>query len=434
MKEYYYFNYLKSKVRHADLLQYELDRRVYYFGDHFKISFEKRNPLKRRLADFDIVQYVFFLFKKLTSKKNDSKDVLISSVYFNFGEDLRSSGYEVYGVPWTLTKEGSILSFTDFVRIKKFNKILGTANLNQLTSENFQCKIDEIIQIIERVLIENNVKGVFVAQDVGFFERLTIELCKRLSIPTILVLHGAALRYGNTINDNKTDYLCVFGDIFKSKLVESGFPSDKVLVLGHPKYSNSSVPKSLKFDYENILVISKPIPGQPVEYDDKLKGRDKDTNRLKDRGNVILYLWMVQKSLESVGISKARLRVHPSENSDWYVGFLDMEFFEIDRLSLAETLNQSTLVIGPSSSLCLDSLFAGVNYTIFEPLYEDGLDILNDPVGHPFDGSDDRIPVAKDEVSLVEILRNRKKVSLTVLPDFISPALSMELLTKQVIK
>ncbi|WP_264535070.1 hypothetical protein [Flavobacterium sp. N1736] len=427
MKEYFYFDYLLQKVKYANLLEYELNRRIYYYGQHFKNSFETTTN-KKTFKRNALLQSGYFLYKKLLKGSNKQKPAIISSVYFNFGNDLKESGYQVYGIPWTLTREVSLIKLTEFIKINFFYKKLTSCNFNTLISEKFQKEIYDISILIDSVLVREKVKAVFIPQDVGFFERLLIQLCQKNNIPTFLVLHGSALRYGNTINDNKTDYLCVFGEILKNKLVESGFNPEKILITGHPVYSNYTIPNDLKFDFSNILVISKAMPGQPVEQVDKLKGRARDTNRLKDRGNSLLYLLFIKNALLSVGIKGATLRVHPSENSEWYLNFLGSDFFEIDKLSFTETLKKASLVIGPSSSFFLDALYAGVNYTIFEPLYDDGLDILNDPVGHPFDGSDKKIPVAQNENKLSEILKNKDKVDLSVLKDFVKPQLNLNII------
>jgi hypothetical protein len=79
------------------------------------------------------------------------------------------------------------------------------------------------------------------------------------------------------------------------------------------------------------------------------------------------------------------------------------------------------LVIGPSSSLFFDAIYGGVNYMIYEPVYDEGLDILNDPVGYPFDGGDTGIPVAKDVNELTGLLKSKKSVELHSIKKFISP-------------
>lgn len=429
MKEYYYFDYLHKKVKYADLLQHELDKRIYYFGDHFKKSFEKTNSIKIEIKNSGIAQLALFVYIKIFFKPILKGKNIISTTYFGFANKFPSSTYHIYSVPWIISRQGSMLTLKEFVKIRKFNKSLVKSDLNTLISYSFEQKIEVILQLLENIISRNNIKGIFIPHDVGFFERSTIQVAKKLSIPTFLVLHGFALRYGNTINDNKTDYLCVFGDLMKQKLVESGFDSKKILVLGHPKYSNYSFPIDLRFSFEDIIVCSKPLPGQPVERDNRLNGRAKDTNRLKDRGNALLYLLMVKNVLQTFGVDKVRLRVHPSENPDWYKSNIDSTFFKIDTLPMEESLKKASLVIGPSSSLLLDSLFLGVNYAIFEPLYDDNLDILNDPVGYPFDGSEKKVPVANDEPSLIEILKNKKRIDATIITSLVSPTLNMNLIT-----
>ncbi len=419
MKEYFYLDFLKKNIKYAELLQYELDKRFYYFGNHFKNNFESNKLTKSKFLHSNLVQVAYFLYKNIFRKRSKDYNVIISSVYFNFGAALQANHFDVYNVPWTTGRQQSLLTFREFLKLRRFSSSLEKASLAELLSDEFESKIDRITLFFKQILLKYKVRALLLPNDVGFFERLILQIAKELNIPTFIVLHGAALRYGNCINDNKADFLCVFGEIMKSKLVASGFAAKKIIVLGHPKYSELTRPKVLRFSLENVLIITKPLPGQPVEIADRLVGRDRDTNRLKDRSNAILYIWMIEKVLRSFGVKRAILRPHPSENPNWYRNNLSPEFFLLDESPLSDSLQRATLVIGPSSSLFLDALFAGVNYTVFEPKYDDHLDILNDPIGHPFDGSDEKVPVATDEIELGNILSNQVKVELNFLDYFV---------------
>jgi hypothetical protein len=75
-------------------------------------------------------------------------------------------------------------------------------------------------------------------------------------------------------------------------------------------------------------------------------------------------------------------------------------------------------VIGPTSTVFLEALYYGVNYVCFEPSIED-IDLLNFPLVPPFDGSDERVPIAKNEDELEKIIKRKILVNLEVFDDYI---------------
>lgn len=430
LREYYYLNRVKDKTKYFDYLHYELDRRVYSYGKQQKFSYEKIRWRYNTIyvAFLELLIYIYIHLttgNSIASGKNVKINVL-SSAYHGFDKILKENRYSILGTPWVASKYKNNLKLYDFVILIRFKIRLSTADFNYIISPKFSAQIEVIKSILGNYISNNNVRAIFLPQDVGFFEKLIIDEARKKSIPTFITIHGAALRYGNALNDNRADYICVYGEIMKQKLVESGFNSNKILVTGHPRYSLITLPKSIKNEHSDIVVASKPMPGQPVEIADKLEGRARDTNRLKDRGNLILYLFDVQYALKNIGVKKARLRLHPSESPLWYLSYIDTDFFTIDTLSLSESLSKSTLVIGPTSSLFFDAIYHGVNYLIYEPVYDDGLDILNDPVGYPFDGGDTGIPVAKDVNELIGLLQSKKSVELQSIKEFIRPDFNIQ--------
>lgn len=427
--EYYYFEYLKKHNSKYDLLHNELDRRIYSFGNNLKSSYER--PGKSEWLNKKYVLILVFIYQKFRIRRDKSKNKVFTSGYYGLGQKLRLKNLEVFSMPWMLNREGSPLKIKDFIFLLNFKKQLNKLSFFELLSDEFQHEIKKIEKIFENVFLKKQVKGIFIPNDVGFFEKLAIIIAKKLSIPTFLVMHGTAPRYGNTINDNRTDYLCVFGDLFKEKFIECGFNAEKILVMGHPIFSDLPLPKKLRYDLKDILVISKPINGVPVEVHEKGEGRERDTNRLLDRGNTILYLLMIERTLRRMNITQVRFRVHPSENPDWFLTFLNPSFFIIDKDNLKVSLNKSTLVIGPTSGVLFDAIYHGVNYVVFEPIYDDGLDIFNDPLGSPFDGSESRVPVAKDTNTLFDILSQKKAIDITILKEYITPKFDLSEVIKR---
>ena len=134
-------------------------------------------------------------------------------------------------------------------------------------------------------------------------------------------------------------------------------------------------------------------------------------------------MYRLQGVLRSLGISRARLRPHPAESPLWYQEFIDNNFWSIDTEPLPESLQKSSLLIGPMSTVFIEAICNGVNYVIFEANdeYYNPAGYLNLQPQCPFDGSDPRIPVARTETELVNIMNSRCAVEPSCLGDYIRP-------------
>lgn len=141
---------------------------------------------------------------------------------------------------------------------------------------------------------------------------------------------------------------------------------------------------------------------------------------------------MVQHVLESIGVKNVRFRPHPSENPNWYLKFIDLNFYSLDKEVLAVSLKESTLVIGPTSTLFLESLIFGVNYIVFEPLLSNGYTFDNFKPVPPFDNTDEKVPCASSLEGLLEILLSRKKVDTEILSDYCSTEFNDKLIINMI--
>ena len=141
--------------------------------------------------------------------------------------------------------------------------------------------------------------------------------------------------------------------------------------------------------------------------------------KLSDRGNSIVYLMMIENVLKRMNVTSVKLRLHPSESSDWYYKHLNADFFRPDNGPLSKSLNNATLVIGPTSSTFVDALMFGVNYVVYEPGLSKNRDIFNHFIGYPFNGSEQRVPVAASEKALEVILVNKHGIDPSILPELV---------------
>jgi len=212
----------------------------------------------------------------------------------------------------------------------------------------------------------------------------------------------------NSFDDNRSDFLIVWGEKIKENYINVGVNPNKIYVSGHPYYKTLNT-LNLKFSFDDILVLNNSIDG----------AHHSDGIIMGDRGNSILYLFSIERELKRLGVKSVRFRPHKEENIDWYYKFINDDFFKPDVNNFSESLKRSTLIIGPTSTVFLESIYYGVNYLVYEPSNE-GKNLLNQQLVPPFDGSDSRTPVAKTEDDLKYVLKNKTKVDTSIFSDYIS--------------
>ena len=126
------------------------------------------------------------------------------------------------------------------------------------------------------------------------------------------------------------------------------------------------------------------------------------------------------------------MRPHPSQNPKWLFRFIDNNFFSLDTATLSDSLNRSTLVIGPTSTLFLESLIYGVNYTVYEPLINEDTSLGGYKLVPPFDGKNKKVPVANSEKELIEIISNKICNDVSIIDDYIAPKFSLDSIINQI--
>jgi hypothetical protein len=391
-----------------DCLRYELDKHVYYYGDHYKRSLEAVQESKVEKVKYVFKKVISQVKRKASVKSIDkSKPVIISNAYFNFNEELHKAGFVVIQPPWLFSRRDWEYYDADILNLCiKIKKLFELADFNYLLSKEFIQLLEKFSNLFKSFITKQKVSAIVVPNDEGFFGNISIKIFKELNLASFIFLHGLPAHY-NAIDHHRSDYLIVWGKKIKEIFVQSGMAENKIFVSGHPKYQKV-IKKSIEFSLNNILVLTKAIPGSPHS----------NGVVLSDRGNLIVYLLSIQKILKKVGVKKVRLRPHPSENINWYMKFLDRNFFIEDKDNLAQSLEKTSLIIGPVSSVYLEALYHQINYLVYEPVINDK-NILNRNIPKPFDGSDNRISIANNEETLLKFLREEKYADAHLLTDYL---------------
>lgn len=411
MNKFYLIDYLKNNYRIdkniLDNLKYELDQCIYYYGKHFRYPREvyelkKFNSLKQLFKKY-IIMFKMLFFQKI----NDKKSNIISNAYFNYNEELRKIGYRVFRPIWDINWREDLLPDVALYSItEQIKNILRGKDYGYLISEEFVNMAIDFEILLKEFYTVNGIQAIIMPNDLAFFEKMSLKIFREIKKPSFLFIHGFPVY--NNIDNNRADFLVVFGEKIKENFIKVGVDGNKILVSGHPYYQNQPKNKNLQFGFENILVITKPMSGS--QFSDEI--------RVSDRGNSVYYLYSIEHILTKLGIRSVRLRLHPSESDKWYLKFINTNFFKVDLDNIMRSLNRATLVIGPTSTLFLESVYYGVNYLIYEPS-EDDFDLFNFKLAPPFDGTDNRIPVAKNENQLEQLLREKVMIDKSFLGDYL---------------
>lgn len=413
-----YLNDLKDKTdlnsEFLEDIKYEIDARMYQYGNHFKANYDNKIfQLKQKLFYFLVL--IKAIFKKTYNKKKDSTNIVISSAYFGIQDELINIGFDCINVPWLEASNNFFL----YYKLQQYKIRLRQCNFSEINSlfKNYV----RIKAELENYYSKSNIKLLILPQDMGVFERLSIRIFKKLKKKTYIFSHGLPGRYNN-IDDNKTDFLVVWGDMIKQNYIKAGFNENKIFVSGHPLYQQININDiKLKSSLNNILVLSKSLNGTPHS-----KGV-----RVSDRTNLLLYLNQIKNELVKFGVKSVTFRPHPSENINWYYNYIDVNFFTLDtNKSIAESFKEATLVIGPTSTMFIDSILNNVNYLVYEPS-NSGYDLNNFPLVSPFDSSDKRLIISKCPSDLSNNLKNIPLVELSILLDYIKPEFDISFLYHQ---
>lgn len=411
---------LKEKIKDpfvGRVLKFELDQRYYFYGDHFKNGWEKKDSflkcLKRKI---NFCRHAVYVLKDHFFKGEIPPNTVVSTAYLSASKKISLNAINTASAPWDV-KLGSpcYFNYKTYSLCKKFEEELRAASVNELISEDFIRKIYEIKKVLTDFYSQTNIVAGLFANDVGFFEVASIAVLKELHKKSFVYIHGLPGYYEKGTYD-LADYTLVYGEAIKQKFIATGLSSQQVLTVGHPRIKSKET--QIRSSLDNVLVLGSSQPGGQIKF---------DQITFWDRGNIILYCHQIQDLLKKQGVKQVTLRPHPGENTDWYKQHIDVEFFKIDtQTSLDQALAQSSLVIGPSSTVVLEALSAGVNYIVFEPFGHKKPHDERYELVPPFDGSDQRLVVAKSVAELNQCLSENRKSSSALLSDYAQTEFNLE--------
>ncbi|MDW8849273.1 hypothetical protein SD960_04155 [Flavobacterium sp. MMLR14_040] len=400
-----YYNTIVSNEdnENYDLLLNDVNAALFDYSDHHAAN----KPSSKSLLKNFVINKLFFVFyfrNKLKSKYN-GRNIILSNAYINL--DIPTSITLL--PPWQFSiAKISLGNWRITMIIRKLNLIRKKKSIRLLLSDKFKSLRIEFEKELNILFAKNKVLAIIVSNDMAFFEKLSLKIARENAIPSFVYLHGLPARY-NCIDDNRADYLIVWGTGLKQLYKNVGVREDKILTLKHPFYSSfDSV--TLNSNLTNVLVLTKATCGVPC---------DSSKLTLTERSTVLYYTELVKENLKKLGVKCAILRLHPSEDADFYLKNLTDDFFIIDSLPKNESLIRASLVIGPSSTMIFDALKIGVNYVLFDPIFE-GLTLEGLPLVSPFTG-DSFVKLSNNFKDMVYNINNPdKNICYDKLNDFLS--------------
>lgn len=370
-----YFNSISQDLDDDtyDLLLYSVNDILYNYSDHHLSNKNRLNGSIVSSLKKAIVKYwgFFVALNNVLLHRERKVNTIMSNAYVNV--DLY--GVNVVLPPWSFSPKSNIANSIKIFRlIEKIKKELGKRSIKVLLSQEFKSLLAEFEKEVSKLFSDYKIAALIVPNDMAFFENLTINIAKKCNVPSFVYLHGLPARY-NDIDDNRAEYLVVWGCGLKNEYVKAGVNKNKIFTLKHPVYSKFEK-GVLKSTMDNVLVLSKAVVGTPSSSSELILG-----NRVIS----LMYLEFLKAHLKNLGIDKVKLRLHPSERKEFYEDNLPDDFFVIDESSKEEALSKTSLVIGPTSTMILDTIKAGKNYVLFDPVC-DGLTLEGIPLVEPFTG------------------------------------------------
>lgn len=393
-----------SKSKYLDLLEFYFPYKLYLYGDQYKVNRENKvSVAKEKLKD--CLRELYCIKKLIFSKDKHQKGInVLSGAYFGVNKYLNELGFNtVYG-PWLINGTDRFLGDIRYIHhYYAFKRRINALSFQESLSDKCDKIVANLIEETKDVMQKHNIRAYIGSSTHAMENRIPLKAAQELGIPTFVFLHGLPFPFYYE-EANRADYLIVWSEKIKQNFLKlTNYPENRILVAGHPLYQ--SMPhKCLRNSLDDILIIT---PSSEAE-------------RHQDRGNMVYYLLTVEKILKGFGVKKVRFRPHPHEDANWYLKFIDNNFFAPDTGSLKVALEKSTLVIGTLSTIVVEALFYGVNYILYDPLDDNQKNIYGHTTVPPFDGSDKYLPVAQSPDELIAKLNEKACVDTAFFHEYIN--------------
>ena len=384
------------------LLFYPKSIRLCNFGKHFKTNFESFSLKDLLISCFYFL--VSFILSSLKFSNWKRTHIILSDSNRNCDILGKYNNAVIISPPGkfngTNLKISWLTLYSFFIYLS-----LKYSSYYYINSSRFKKRIEYLFYLYDDFFKKQGIVAIHLNADMTFFQRISILVSRKNKIPSYLTPHGYPALL-NDIDYNQTDYVFIRGSSLKDTINSKFTGYQQKILKAVNKFDNHTF-LTAEFSMNSILVLTKPLSG--ANFSDKI--------RLSSREFSLIYMEEVKKVLLHFNVKKVTLRLHPSENRNWYREYIDNDFFHISNNSALEDISNSDLIIGPTSSFLFDAYYGNRNYLIYEPQVN-GMDVLNYETYPPFDGSVKDIYVAKSENELVDLIKNKCLNSNKIIGDF----------------
>ena len=396
--------------KYIDYFKFELDRILYMYGDHVSTG----SLMKKKYGFKDFIKDLMVQYKIRTAKAidNNANNIICSATIADRQRFENEYSCIFYNSPFANFAGYKCVNTDSFKLSKKIEDLKNKSIFKDFFSKSLHIEIEAFQEKYIKFLNENNFKACFLYTDEDFNSKFLIDSFKQTNGKSFVFVHGIPAIYSETLY-TRSDYIVVWGAKMKQVFIDKGFDPTRIIVGGSARYGSMKIEKDLRNNLGNVLVV-------PVSSCNDVQ-HSWDRPLITDRSMCILYALDVKSVLLEMGVKHARLRVHPTISKEWLKSYLVDDFYTIDYESPQESLRKSTLVIGATSTMLLDALAAGVNYIVYEPVGNDGMNLLNMSLVPPFDNSKDGIFVTHTTNELKNMVREHYTIDPTSIKDYIEP-------------
>lgn len=395
--------------KYLDFLKVDLDGFFYGRGGDVNSNY---GALRELNLKFYLKTFYNLVLTSNAIKYNDANKNILS--FISLPKDIEAS-FNINMIGSILRSNGNkiikdIHSIKLYILLAKLNtKTPFNEILTKKTAEKLESYNNALTDYYKRF----DFKGLFVSHGEPFINKFHIDIFKKLNIPSFIFLHGLPAIY-DLETEKKSDYLLVWSEKIRDNYIAAGFEKSRIVVTGHPQVLSMPPKREIRNSLDDILVITTASNVWSPHNWDYNSFPDYDSSLL------VLYCYSIQTVLQRLGINKVRLRLHPSVNKSWLLSFINRNFFILDTDTLETSIRKSSLVIGPTSTVCLQSMLLGVNYIVYE-LGNNKCDIHDFPLVPPFDGSDKDLIVTHNEDDLLYCLRSQCISNMSFIEKYVQP-------------
>ncbi len=396
-------------------LKYELERHIYYYGNHFRHPFENNindnsidNLFNNILYKIRNINYTLDKIKNWPQKahfRDDKRNIAVCNAYFKWEKYLTTKRIAIHPPLWAPRKDANPIEGLLREQCQLVQHVF-RLGFHVILHPEFIKTLQKVTENIKEYYSHSSVKAFIFPYTNPYFEYITIKIFNELKKKTFLVDHGHSTiklcpRYC------KFDYYVVWGGSEYFDLTNNWIKKEQILTSGSPIYQTLPAQPIKKVSLDDTLVLTYPIAGAPSS----------EVPIYPNRAIPLDYVYNIQYCLEKCGVKNAMLRPHPSESIQWFRKFTNSNFYTLTDEGLESALSKAGLVIGERTTVLFDALYHRVNYLCYMPKnYNEALPNKQDP---PFDGKNKKVPVAETEDDLIYFLKNKITVDPSILEDYI---------------